>query len=82
MATKLVWKRILHLLYEVYVSRIYKWGAMMWVDIKGEAQHYEQENVTFALHTRGRCVEEVLECMSINSMQNGVVWETIGLITL
>ena len=82
MAAKLVWKRILRLLHDVYGSRVYKWGAVMWAAIKGKVQDYEQEKVTFALHTRGRYVEEVLSCMHSNSIQNGVVWETISSITL
>ena len=43
MAGKLVWKRVLRLLHEVYGSRVYKWGTMMWADIKGELQNYEKE---------------------------------------
>ena len=66
MAAKLVWKRILCLLHDVYVSTIYKWGAMMWVAIKGKVQDYEQKKVTFALHTRDRYVEEVFPCMHSN----------------
>ena len=54
----------------------------MWVDIKGEVQDYEQEKVTFALHTRGRYVEEVSSCMHINLVQHGVVWEILSSITL
>ena len=49
----------------------------MWADIKGKVQDYEKVNVNFALYTRGRYVEEVSPCMPINSVQNGVVWETI-----
>ena len=82
MAAKLVWKRFLRLLHEVYDSRVYKWGAMMWVDIKGEVQDYEKEKVNFALYTRGRHVEEVSPCMPINSVKNEVVWETISSIML
>ena len=40
----------------------------MWADIKGEVQDYEQEKVTFALHTRGAYVEEMSPCMHINSV--------------
>ena len=54
----------------------------MWANIKGEVQDYEKEKVSFALYTRGRYVEEVSPCMPINSVQNGVVWETISSITL
>ena len=54
MAAKLVWKRFLCLLHEVYGSRVYNWGALMWVDIKGEVQDYEKEKVNFALYTRDR----------------------------
>ena len=36
-----------------------KLGGNMWVAIKGEVQDYEQEKVTFALHTRGRYIEDV-----------------------
>ena len=82
MATKLVWKKLLHLLHEVYGSRVYKWGSVMWDDIKGEVQYYEKEKVNFALYTRGRYIEEVLPCMHINSVHNGVVWETISSITI
>ena len=53
MATKLVWKRFFRLLQVVYGSRVYKWGLVMWTDIKGELQDYEKENVNFALYTRG-----------------------------
>ena len=34
--TKLVWERFLRLLHEVYGSTVYKWGAMIWADIKGK----------------------------------------------
>ena len=54
----------------------------MWVAIKGKVQDYDQEKVTFALHTRGQYVEEVLSCMHNNSIENRVVWETIGSIML
>ena len=54
----------------------------MWVDIKGEVQDYEKEKVNFALYTRGPYVEEGSPCMPINSIQNGLVWEIISLITL
>ena len=46
--------------------------------IMGELQDYEKEKVNFALYTRGRYVEEVSPCMSINGVQDGVVWETIS----
>ena len=46
--------------------------------IKGEIQDYEQENVTFALHTRGQYIEEVSSCMPINSVHNGVVLAGFG----
>ena len=82
MATKLVWKRLLRLLHEVYGSRVYEWGPMMWVDIKGEVQDYEKEKVNFALYTRSPYVEEVSPCMPINLVQNGVVWEMISSITI
>ena len=65
MAAKLVWKRFLRLLHEVYGSRVYKWGSLMWVDIKGEVQDYEKEKVNFALYIKGQYVEEVLSCMPI-----------------
>ena len=58
-------------MHDVYGSRVYKWGSVMWVAIKGKAQDYEQEKVTFALHTRSPYVEEVLSCMHSNSIQNG-----------
>ena len=35
-----------------------------------------------ALYTRGQYVEEVSPCMSINSVKDGVVWETISSIVL
>ena len=82
MATKLVWKRVLRLLHEVYGSSVYKWRTMMWVDIKSEVQNYEKEKVNFALYTRGQYVEEVSPCMCTNLVQNGVVWETISSRTL
>ena len=78
MTAKLIWKRFLRLLHEVYGSRIYKWGTVMWADIKGGLQDYEKEKVNFTLHIRGRYVEEVSPCISINSEQNVVVWETIS----
>ena len=53
MATKLAWKRFLCHLHEVYDFSVYKWGTMMWADIKGELQDYEKEKVNFALYTRG-----------------------------
>ena len=53
METNLVWKWFLHLLHEVYGSRVYNRGTMMWADIKGELQDYEKEKVNFALYTRG-----------------------------
>ena len=56
---QLIWRRFLRLLHVVYGTRVYKWGTMMWADIKGEVQDYEKENVNFALYTRGRYVEEV-----------------------
>ena len=43
MVAKLVWKKFLRLLHEVHGSRVYKWGTMMWADIKGELQNYEKE---------------------------------------
>ena len=46
MGAKLVWKRFLRLLHEVYGSRVYKWGAVMWVDIKGEVQIMEKKRLT------------------------------------
>ena len=49
----------------------------MWADIKGEVQDYEKEKANFALYTRGQQVEEVSPCTLINSVQNGVVWETM-----
>ena len=54
----------------------------MWANIKGEVQHCEKEKLNFAFDTRGRYVEEVTPCGPINSVQNGVVWETINLTTL
>ena len=65
---------------EVYGSRVYRWGAVMWADIKGEVQDYEKEKVNCALYTRGRYVGEVSPCMPINFVQN--VWETVSSITL
>ena len=59
MVANLVWKRFLRLLHEVYGSRVYKWGAVMWVDIKGDVIDYEKEKVNFALYTTDRYVEEV-----------------------
>ena len=53
-----------------------KSGAMMWASIKGDLQDYAKEKINFALYTRGQYAEEVLSCMPINSIQNGVVWET------
>ena len=29
-------EKVLRLLHEVYGSRVYKWEAVMWVDIKGK----------------------------------------------
>ena len=49
MAAKLVWKRFLRLLHEVYGSRVYKWGAAMWADIKGEVQDYEKQKVKLCI---------------------------------
>ena len=66
MAAKLIWKRFLCCLHEVFGPRLYKWGTMMWVDIKDELQDYEKEKVKFALYTSGRYVEEVSPGMPTN----------------
>ena len=68
--------RLLGLLHEVHGTRLYEWGPMMWDDIKGELQHYQKEKV-LSLYTRCRYVEEVSPYMSINSTQNGVVWDKL-----
>ena len=41
MAAKLVWKRLLRPLHEVYGSRVYEWATMMWTDVKGEVLDYK-----------------------------------------
>ena len=50
--------------------------------LKGQLQDYEKEKVNFALYTTGQYVEEVSPDMSINSVQDGVVWQTISSIVL
>ena len=42
MVVKLVWKRFLRPLHEVYGSRVCKCGALICDDIKGEVQSYEK----------------------------------------
>ena len=73
MTPESVWKSFLRLLHDIYGSRVYKWGVVMWVDIKGELQDYDKENANFALHTRCRSFEEVLPCMPLISVPNEVV---------
>ena len=53
-ATRLLWRLyFVSFAYEVYDSRVYKLGIVMWADIKGELQDYEREKVNLALYTRG-----------------------------
>ena len=59
-----------------------KLGATMWANIKGDLQDCAKENINLALYTRGQYVEEVLSCMPIKSVQNGVIWETFRSIVL
>ena len=66
-------------LHEVYGSRVYKWGAMMWDDIKGEVRDYEKEKVNFALYARG--VDMLRKCRHVCPLiQSRMEWFGIQLV--
>ena len=56
---RVVWKRMLRILYPIYGKQVYTWGFVRWGRLAEELQNYEKAYVDFLLLSDGRHVLEV-----------------------
>ena len=75
---RVVWKRMLRMLYSIYGKQVYTWGFVTWGRLAQEIQNYEKEYVDFLLLSVGRHVLEVSYTTRIHCLKEDKVWSTIS----
>ena len=75
---RVVWKRMLRMLYPIYGRHLYTWGFVRWGRLAKEIQNYEKEYGEFLLLSDGRHVVEIFDITSIHCLEQDMVWSTVS----